>query len=309
LSDAAPRQSHQGHSSSPIRSATATPARGWPNLRVVATPQPLARIDHTAGLGRVCCAVHWCHLPVAFGLGKLLSRRPAKSGQVSAQPAPCCATGTLQCDAASHSPLLLSDSSLLRYSGATCRLAATAFRPAGSAALSNEESSRQHCSAPIKEKRHWLRSRLICCRWAIFLPSPSSSLLSRKLVPASSTSGSSSCTNWWRSFRPTRGHSEQARDPTPLIHWPRITISSALPCEETASCAVPPPQSEYALSSFVLSARFTYASGPASLHIIASPDCHSIHTCTNLCLIQSVREREYGEHARIRIRSGPSTKG
>ena len=51
LSDAAPRQSHWGHSSSPIRSAATTPARGWPNLRVVATPQPLARIDHTAGLG------------------------------------------------------------------------------------------------------------------------------------------------------------------------------------------------------------------------------------------------------------------
>jgi hypothetical protein len=51
VSDAAPRQSHQGHSSSPIRPVATAPAHTCPNLRVVATPQPLARIDHTAGLG------------------------------------------------------------------------------------------------------------------------------------------------------------------------------------------------------------------------------------------------------------------
>jgi hypothetical protein len=78
---------------------------------------------------------------------------------VSAQPAPCCATGTQLCDAASHLPSLLSASSLLRCSGATRRLAAAAIRPSGYAALSNEESGRQPCSYPTgrKARRAWPR--------------------------------------------------------------------------------------------------------------------------------------------------------
>jgi hypothetical protein len=63
------------------------------------------------------------------------------------------------CKAASHLPPLLSDSSLLRCSGATRRLAAAAIRPAGSAALSNEESSRQTRSYTTgrRSKRSWPR--------------------------------------------------------------------------------------------------------------------------------------------------------
>ena len=154
LCDAAPRQSHRGHSSSPIRSVATTPARTCPNLRVVAPPQPLTRIDHTAGLGWVCCAGHLRCLSAAFGLRKLLFLRRLKSGRVSARP-----RHAAQQEPSSVMLLLIRRRSCptLLCCAAAVRLADLLRQPSDQLAMPpspTRSHSRQHCCTPNKEKRH-----------------------------------------------------------------------------------------------------------------------------------------------------------